>query len=111
MTSIGLHRLVARCGMLLIVDALRWKTPTIGRQDKAGDPAAVAALLFLCLHVVFCAPHDGPPNWGCGPCAASLFVFNAPSAVAARPSSRTCAGASLSTLVYDAYILPLVGRR
>jgi hypothetical protein len=57
--------------------------PTTGRQDKAGDPAAVAALLDLCLHVVFCATHDGPPNWGCGLCAASLFVINAPSAVAA----------------------------
>jgi hypothetical protein len=84
MTSIGLHRLLARCGMHLIVDGLRWKNPTIGRQDKAGRPAAVAALLTLCLHVVFCAAHDGPPNWGCGPCPASLFVFNAPSAVAAR---------------------------
>ncbi len=84
MTSIGLHRLVARCAMILIVDGLRWRNPTIGRQDKAGRPAAVAALLTLCLHVAFCAAHDGPPNWGCGPCPASLFVFNAPSAVAAR---------------------------
>src|SRR5260370_29526609 len=63
MTSIGLHRLLARCGMHLIVDGLRWKNPTIGRQDKAGGPAAVAALLNLCLHVVFCAAHDGPPTW------------------------------------------------
>jgi hypothetical protein len=35
MTSIGLHRLLARCGMHLIVDGLRWKNPTIGRQGKS----------------------------------------------------------------------------
>jgi hypothetical protein len=35
MTSIGLHRLVARCGMHLIVDGLRWKNPTTGRQGKS----------------------------------------------------------------------------
>jgi hypothetical protein len=52
MTSIGLHRLVACCGMRLIVDGLRWKNPTTGRQDKAGGPAAVAMLLKVCLHVV-----------------------------------------------------------
>jgi hypothetical protein len=34
MISIGLHRLLARCGMQLIVDGLRWKNPTIGRQGK-----------------------------------------------------------------------------
>jgi hypothetical protein len=34
MTSIGLHRLLAGCGMHLIVDGLRWKNPTIGRQGK-----------------------------------------------------------------------------
>src|SRR5882757_9863417 len=47
MTSIGLHRLLARCGMIVIVDGLGWRNPTIGRQDKAGGPAAVAALLSL----------------------------------------------------------------
>ena len=35
MTSIGLHRLLALCGMHLIVDGLRWKNPTIGRQGKS----------------------------------------------------------------------------
>jgi hypothetical protein len=35
MTSIGLHRLVARCGMHLIVDGLRWRNPTTGRQGKS----------------------------------------------------------------------------
>jgi hypothetical protein len=35
MTSIGLHGLVARCGMHLIVDGLRWKNPTTGRQGKS----------------------------------------------------------------------------
>jgi len=35
MTSIGLHRLLARCGMILIVDGLRWRNPTIGRQGKS----------------------------------------------------------------------------
>jgi hypothetical protein len=35
MTSIGLPRLLARCGMHLIVDGLRWKNPTIGRQGKS----------------------------------------------------------------------------
>jgi hypothetical protein len=56
----------------------------LGLQDKAGGPAAVAALLDLCLHVVFCAARDGAPNWGCGPCATFSLVFSAPSAVAAR---------------------------
>src|SRR3981189_3093712 len=35
MTSIGLHRLVARCGVHLIVDGLRWRNPTTGRRDKS----------------------------------------------------------------------------
>lgn len=35
MISIGLHRLLARYGMHLIVDGLRWKNPTIGRQGKS----------------------------------------------------------------------------
>jgi hypothetical protein len=34
MTSIGLGRVVACCGMRLIVDGLRWKNPTTGRQGK-----------------------------------------------------------------------------
>jgi len=84
MTLIGPRRLLAGCGARLSVGGVMQRNPTNGRQDKAGGPAAVAALLTLCLHVVFCAAHDGPPNWGCGPCPASLFVFNAPSAVAAR---------------------------
>jgi hypothetical protein len=52
MTSIGLHRLLARCGMLLIVDGLRWRNPTTGRQDKAGCPAGGTMRLKACLHVV-----------------------------------------------------------
>src|ERR1700716_1429911 len=84
MTSIGLHRLVARCGVHLIVDGLRWRNPTIGRQDKAGGPAAVAALLSLCLHVGFWPAHDGPLSKGCGACATISLVFKAPSAVTAR---------------------------
>jgi hypothetical protein len=59
-------------------------TTRLGRQDKAGRPAAVAVLLILCLHVVFCPARDGGQWWGCGPCAVSLVVFNAPSAVAQR---------------------------
>ena len=35
MTSIGLHRLVARCGVHLIADGLRWRNPTTGRQGKS----------------------------------------------------------------------------
>jgi len=35
MTSIGLGRIVACCGMRLIVDGLMWKNPTIGRQGKS----------------------------------------------------------------------------
>jgi hypothetical protein len=84
MISIGLHRLLARCGMHLIVDGLRWSNPTFGRQDKAGRPAAVAALLTLCLHVVFYAAQDSLPRWGCGVCATFSLVFRAPSAVAQR---------------------------
>src|SRR5215208_1442141 len=38
MISIGLHRLLARYGMHLIVGGLRWKNSAIGRQDKAGCP-------------------------------------------------------------------------
>jgi hypothetical protein len=34
MISIGLHRLLARCGMNLIVDGLGWRNPTTGRQGK-----------------------------------------------------------------------------
>jgi hypothetical protein len=83
MTLIDLRRLLAGFGAPLSVGGVMQRNPINGRQDKAGDPAAVAALLDLCLHVVFCATHDGPPNWGCGLCAASLFVINAPSAVAA----------------------------
>jgi hypothetical protein len=81
---LGLRGHLAGYGARLSAGEVMQRNPTNGRQDKAGRPAAVAALLTLCLHVVFCAAHDGPPNWGCGPCPASLFVFNAPSAVAAR---------------------------
>jgi hypothetical protein len=57
MTSIGLHRLPARCGMHLIVDGVRWSNPTIGRQDKSADRGRAHvvggiedfAILWLCL--------------------------------------------------------------
>src|SRR5712672_1548105 len=42
MNSIGLHRLVARYGMHLIVDGLRWRNPTTQPLDgkgKAPPPA------------------------------------------------------------------------
>ena len=34
MTAIGLHRLLACCGMHLSVHGLRWKNSTTGRQGK-----------------------------------------------------------------------------
>ncbi len=84
MSLIGLRRLLAGCGARLSVGGVMQRNPTNGRQDKAGGPAAVAALLSLCLHVIFCAAHDGPLRTGCGACATFSLVFNAPSAVAAR---------------------------
>ena len=47
MISIGLHRLLARCGMHLIVDGLRWKNPTIGRRDKSACPQRCKPLTRL----------------------------------------------------------------
>lgn len=40
-------------------EASRPKILNYGRQDKAGGPAAVAALLRDCLHVVFRGPGAG----------------------------------------------------
>jgi hypothetical protein len=53
MNCIGLLRVLAGHGMHQRVGGLLLRNPTIGRQDKAGCPADVAALLNSCLHVVF----------------------------------------------------------
>lgn len=37
MTSSGLYRSLAGCGMCLSIGGLRCRTPTIGRQDKSAD--------------------------------------------------------------------------
>ena len=66
MTLIGLCRLLAGYGAGLSVGEGKQRSPTNGRQDKAGGPAAVAALLSLCLHVVLCAARDGSLRCACG---------------------------------------------
>lgn len=53
MTLIRLHRLLAGCRRRLSVGGQVQGTPTTGRQDKAGCPAAGAMRLSDCLHVVF----------------------------------------------------------
>ena len=52
------------------------------QQDKAGGPAAVAALLIVCLHVVFCAARLALLSCSCGAHVTFWFVFNAQSAIA-----------------------------
>lgn len=47
MISIGLHRLLARCGMHLIVHGLRWTNPTTGRRDKSACPKRCKPLTRL----------------------------------------------------------------
>jgi hypothetical protein len=84
MTLIDLRRLLAGFRAPLSVGGVMQRNPINRRQDKAGGPAAVAALLSLCLHVGFWPAHDGPLSKGCGACATISLVFNAPSAVAAR---------------------------
>jgi len=52
------------------------------RQDKAGGPAAVTALLIVCLHIVFCAARLALLSCSCGAHVTFWFVFNAQSAIA-----------------------------
>jgi hypothetical protein len=66
MNCIGLLRVLVGHGIHQRVGGLLLRSPTIGRQDKAGCPAVVAALLNGCLHVVLSSLRDEPPKCWCG---------------------------------------------
>ncbi|MBV8191802.1 MAG: lytic transglycosylase domain-containing protein, partial [Alphaproteobacteria bacterium] len=66
MIRVGLLRGPAGDGTYQRMHGLVLRNPIIGRQDKAGCPAVVAALLNGCLHVVLSSLRDEPPKCWCG---------------------------------------------